>query len=106
MGLFIPDPVAKHDRLSPIAKMAFGVLYRYARGADRCQPSVGTIGERLGLKERQTRDYIRELEAAGFIAIERGRREANTYVFLWHADFDDPAFSFGIPGMNQDRQSL
>jgi len=50
---------------------------------------AGKLGKGLGVSDRQVRDYVKELERAGLIAVEqRGLRKTNIYLFLWTAELE------------------
>ena len=94
MGAMIPDPVMASE-LSAGAKLAYGVLARFAGRDGVCRPSARTIAERLGVSDRQVKTYISELVRAGYIERERGdRRGPNRYYFLWRPEFAE----FGFEG--------
>jgi hypothetical protein len=83
----IPDPVMASE-LSAGAKLAYGVLARFAGRDGVCRPSARTIAERLGVSDRQVKSYVSELVRAGYIERERGdRRGPNNYYFLWRSEF-------------------
>jgi hypothetical protein len=87
MGAMIPDPVMASE-LSAGAKLAYGVLARFAGRDGVCRPSARTIAERLGVSDRQVKSYVSELVRAGYIERERGdRRGPNNYYFLWRSEF-------------------
>jgi hypothetical protein len=72
-------------------------LLGFAGKDARCYPSLETLGASLGVSDRQARDYVKELERAGLIAIDqRGLRKTNVYLFLWTADLDQMLRS--VPG--------
>jgi len=52
-GLLIPEAGAK---------LVWGRMARYAGKDGQCHPSVKTLGTEVGLGERQTQKYLRELE--------------------------------------------
>jgi hypothetical protein len=94
-GSFIPEAVSRYRGLSPGAKLIYGRLYRYAGEDGSAFPGVPTLAAETGLGETQARGYIKELEAKGFIAVDRENRHyrkdgsggSNGYVFLWHKAF-------------------
>lgn len=87
MGAMIPDPVIASS-LSAGAKLTYGVLSRFAGRDGACFPSERTIGKRLGVSDRQARNYLSELVKRGYIErARRNRRLSNNYYFLWRAEF-------------------
>jgi hypothetical protein len=55
---------------------------------------VDTLGEEVGIGERQTQKHLRTLERMGFIRTAKRfkadrTQTSNGYVFLWHPVFDD-----------------
>ncbi len=84
----IPDPVMATSALSAGAKLAYGVLCRFAGENGNCFPSERLIGKRIGVSDRQVRNYVAELIANQYIESERGnRRKSNRYYFLWRSEF-------------------
>jgi Helix-turn-helix domain len=62
-------------------------LLGFAGKDARCYPSLERLGKGLGVSDRQARDYVKELERVGLIAVEqRGLRKTNVYLFLWTAE--------------------
>lgn len=79
----IPNVLMSYPGLSHGAKLVWARLAQYA-GKDGCAfPSVKSLGEGVGLKKRQTQQYLSELERKGFIQREPGLR-TNAYYFLLH----------------------
>jgi len=52
-GIFIPESLVRSNLVSPGAKMAYGRLARYAGQDGRCFPAVETLGQEIGVGERQ-----------------------------------------------------
>jgi Helix-turn-helix domain len=127
-GVFAPYWIVEHRAISAGAKLCYVRLMGFAGRDARCNPSLETLGNALGVSERQARDYVKELERAKLIAIEqRGLRRTNIYLFLWteelarmtesipdaHEDPDDPSGDVSpasAPDRNnrsaQDRNSI
>ena len=80
-GLWIPRAVLELDGLSIQAKVAFGVLDALD-GEDGCFASNGYLSRHLGIKERQIRNVLKELEDAKLIVREEkdGKRVISTVV--------------------------
>lgn len=88
-GVYAPFWLIEHRGLSAGAKLCYVRLLGFAGRDGHCYPSLETLGDSLGVSDRQARGYIRELEKAGFIAVEqRGLRRTNVYLFLWTAELD------------------
>jgi len=88
VGIFIPEALVRTKDISPGAKVAYGRLVRYAGQDGDCHPSVKSIAQEIGVKERQAQRYLAELEMNGFIrtfARFKGPniRDTNGYLFLW-----------------------
>ena len=93
-NVLVPEAMARNRELSPAAKLIYGRLRRYAGKDGRCFPRVDTLGEEVGLGERQTQKHLRTLEREGYIrTVERftadGAQTSNGYAFLWHPTFDE-----------------
>jgi len=61
-GLFIPEGLARCDWITAGAKLAWGRLARYAGHDGRCHPTTKTLGEEIGVGERQAQKEVSELE--------------------------------------------
>lgn len=93
LGIFIGESLCRYRGLSPGAKFVYGRLCRYAGENGDVYPAAATLGDEMGISERQTREYIQELERAKFIEVDRenkhyrknGSGGTNTFFFLWHA---------------------
>src|SRR4051812_5326338 len=93
-ALFVPEALARFRGLSPGAKLAYGRLARYAGQNGECYPAVPTLAHEIGVKDRQARSYVAELESKGFIRrvkrFKSGAQTSNEFQFLWHSIFDNP----------------
>src|SRR5258708_15933083 len=88
-GIFAPYWLLEHRGISTGAKLCYIRLLGYAGKDARCYPSLEKLGRGLGVSDRQARDYVKELERAGLIAVEqRGLRKTNVYLFLWTAELE------------------
>ena len=101
VGIFIPEALVVNPEVSPGAKLIFGQLARYAGSDGDCHPAVKTLGEKVGLKERQTQYHIRELETLGFLTtVKRFKApnvpDTNGYEFLWHESFNGSVRAPGV----------
>lgn len=84
----IPEAIARYRGLSPGAKIVYGRLQRYAGQKGVAFPHVDALAEEVGLGERQTRSYLRELTEERFIQSRREFAKGNVYEFLDHPAFD------------------
>jgi hypothetical protein len=88
-GAYAPFWLLEHRGLGSGAKLAYIRLLGFAGKDGRCYPSLETLGTSLGVSERQARDYVKELERTGLIAVQqRGLRKTNVYLFIWTAELD------------------
>ena len=92
-GIFIPEALVQSKLVSPGAKMAYGRLTRYAGQDGKCFPAVETLGQEIGVGERQAQRYLGELERTKLIR-RRSRfleqaQTSNLIEFLWHPLFQD-----------------
>lgn len=80
-GPILPTFVLKL-RISQGAKIMYALLCNYAGEKDRCWPSQGTLAEGMGCSVSTVKNYIRELQEAGLLAICPGRFRSLTYLLL------------------------
>src|SRR3982751_3769817 len=100
-GVFAPYWILERKRISTGAKLCYIRLLGFAGKDARCYPSLETLGKGLGVSDRQARDYVKELERRGLIAVEqRGLRKTNVYLFLWTAELETLCNS--VPGSTDD----
>jgi biotin operon repressor len=93
-GFWPEDVVDRQRDLGDGPKRVYRKLRRYAGTKGSCFPSQKTLADELGKGERQVRRDLDALEAAGLIAsVSRDGRRSNTYVFLWHAMFEQTSMS-------------
>lgn len=69
-------------RISQGAKIMYALLCNFAGEKDRCWPSQGTLADGMGCSVNTIKNYIRELQEAGLLAICHGRFRSLTYVLL------------------------
>jgi hypothetical protein len=79
--------VMPQTRLQPIERAVLACLaYHHNEKTGECFPSMATIGEYVGVRERRVRDAIRDLEAWGLICTRRkgrpGAPAANRYALF------------------------
>ena len=89
-GCYIPNAIVKYPGLSPSAKLCWALLCKHAGQDGVCNPSLGTIGEELGITPRHAQRIVGELVSKGFLhrdapsRREMVRRKTTEYTFLWH----------------------
>jgi len=89
-GVFVPAAVAGNQRLSQGARMCYGQLVRYGGQNGIAWPSQKKLAEAMGVRERQVRNYIDELEREALIVSDRrGLGRTQLYHFAWHPSFDE-----------------
>ena len=66
-GIFIPEALVRSKLVSPGAKMAYGRLARYAGQDGRCFPAVDSLGQEIGVCDRQVQEYLAQLEKVKLI---------------------------------------
>jgi hypothetical protein len=105
-GVFVPDPVLRTRELRAGAKLAYGVLTRYAGRSGSCWPAQSSIAERMAVTPRQVRDYLDDLTRAGFIRHQKGGRgRSNRYHFLWHPSFEEAVRTGAPVGLDRNNSS-
>jgi len=79
----VPYLVLRDVRLSVGARLAYAVLLMYAWQEQACFPGQAKMAGDIGVGERQLRNYLKELESAGYIRIKRqGLNRPNLYYIL------------------------
>ncbi len=95
-GIFIPNGVLRLRDLSQSAKLMLGRLFQYAGKDGKCYPSIEKLSLEIGIKVRQGKAVIGELETYGLIEVVRptGRdkllHKCNSYFFIDHPCYHDP----------------
>jgi hypothetical protein len=78
-----PYVVLTDTRLSPGARVAYGVLLKYGWQEESCFPGQKTMAKDIGVGERQVRNYLGGLQDTGYIRIQRqGLGKPNLYYIL------------------------
>ena len=94
--IILPASLARYSGLSHGAKLMWGALNSYSALAE-IYPATETLGQQIGVGLRMAQRYHDELEAEGFIFVERtnlhfsktkGGGGTPTYWFLWHPIFN------------------
>jgi len=76
----VPNFVLESGVISPGAKLAYAMLLRYAWQNDFCFPGQERLAGDMGVAKRSVITYLKELEQANFIEIERrGQGKSNIY---------------------------
>lgn len=78
--LKVPNHIAQSKELSLGAKLCYGRLVQYIGNNQYCYPSYATLGQELGISERQAKRYVKELIEHGLINKKRrGKEQTNLY---------------------------
>lgn len=79
----IPNIVLASDALGVYAFRVYSLLLYFARQDDACWPGQAGMAKLSKCSDRQVRESLRELEAAGLVRTRRrGRGETNVYILL------------------------
>lgn len=103
-GLWVPESLARCRWLSGGAKLAWARLARYAGRDGRCYPTMKTLGQEIGVGERQAQKYIAELEQHKLVRrisryLDRAQT-SNGFEFLWHQLFEEGVNDRSGEGVN------
>jgi hypothetical protein len=83
--------VGKDDQLSVMARLLFAALDAHLdKRTGWCAPTLDRLAGWLGRNERTIRRCLRQLEAAGYIAVDRSCGRRNGYRLLPVVDKDTP----------------
>jgi hypothetical protein len=91
-GVLVPDELVRYRGLSPMAKILWARLARYARDSGSVFPAVSTLARELGVSTRQIQRALASLERERFLRrslrkTEKGDYTSTKYLFLWHSIF-------------------
>ena len=76
----IPNFILKDANLSVGAKVTYAMFLSYAWHNDSCFPGQERLAEDMGMSVSRVNEFIKALEAAGFIEIvRRGQGKTNLY---------------------------
>lgn len=76
----VPNFILTKNDISVGAKLGYAMLLKYAWGDDACFPGQAKLAIDMGAAERSVRTYLKELESAGLLEIERrGLGKTNLY---------------------------
>jgi DNA-binding transcriptional regulator PaaX len=80
-------------RLTPAAcRVAFWLTHHLDRETHMCWPSIGRLMRLTGLSDKAVRLAIQNLEAAGYIEVDRTRGQHNVYTALEREKWDMKRF--------------
>jgi biotin operon repressor len=83
----IPNILLRTPDLSSQAKIVYAQLLSYAWSSDRCFPGQERMGEDLGASRTTIYRALQELQAAGWLEVERrGQGKTNVYVLKYVVD--------------------
>lgn len=89
----VPNFLARRPvgEISQGAKIAYGRMMEYAGQNGEANPSEQTWATEIGVKPRQLRNYIKELESLRLIQVKRtlDGKTSNAYEFLRHPWMDE-----------------
>jgi hypothetical protein len=74
----MPMGVLTDHRLSPMARILFGLLVHHGKSQERCFPGHARLAAMAGIAERSVAKPLRELEVAGWITRHRRNRPDGT----------------------------
>ena len=83
-GIFIPTGIVRLTTISPGAKLCYGRLMRFAGKRGVCFPSVKTLAVEIAVTERQTQNYLAELQRERLIRKSVRPGTSDLIEFLWH----------------------
>ena len=76
----VPNTILRHQHLSMGAKLTYAMLLSYAWYNNSCFPGQKTLADDIGTSERSVRTYLKELQDAGLLEVERhGLGQTNEY---------------------------
>ena len=76
----LPNFVLKSETLSLGAKVTYALFLSYAWNNDFCFPGQDSLAENMGMSRTRANEFIKELEQAGLIEIQRrGQGKTNLY---------------------------
>lgn len=100
----VPLWLLARTEVSPGAKLCFGRLVTYLGGNTIAWPKQETLAEQLGVKTRQVREYLRELETHHLIETTRGGRGNPAKISLISHPWEDGAECLCLACDAYDRQ--
>jgi len=79
----IPNAILRDSSLSAGARLTYALLESFAWQDNECWPGQTKLGELAGVKERAIHNYLKELEAANLLKIQRqGLQRPNRYLLF------------------------
>ncbi len=77
----VPNFILVSKKVSVGAKLTYAMLLKYAWQKDFCYPGQERLADDIGVTKRSVVTFMKELESAGFIKIERrGQGRPNRYI--------------------------
>jgi hypothetical protein len=84
-GCFIPNWLLQRTEITQGAKLCFARLAQYAGENGKCFPSIKTLANELGVKDRMIQNYLSELRDFKLIETHQtSGHGVNEFIFLWH----------------------
>ena len=75
----VPVELLEDSRLSPPARVLFGILAGHLIDKDHCWPGQQRLAEKLNVTARAVRNYLKELQDAGWIEVEERAGASSIY---------------------------
>jgi biotin operon repressor len=98
---WVPTQLLQSVEISDGAKLAYGLLRKFAGKDGACFPLQSTLARELGCKTRTVNKYIKELKGSKLIEVKRrGRGRSLSYVFLWKKELNSGQLF--LPGKQDD----
>jgi hypothetical protein len=104
--IYISAGLARYKGLSPGSKLVYARLRRYAWKKGLAFPKIPTLAEEVGLGERQTQYYLRELRLEHFIFSTREFHQRNLYAFEAHPCLTEGSTEVGESRWNGKQGSV
>lgn len=82
IGCIIPAFILSSKKISLGAKFMYGVLCKFSYKKDHCWPSHKKLAEEIGCSISSVKNYLRELEQAHFITIQKRNFNRSVYYLL------------------------
>jgi predicted transcriptional regulator len=83
VGAFLPNWLLKSTDISSSEKLTYARLCQFSGKDGRCFPKIETIGQEIGLEDRQVQRNLQRLEEVGLIQVIRNPPKVNEYRFIW-----------------------
>jgi len=83
----IPYVIVRDRKLPPGARLLWGVIRQHSMGDGKCTRCDETLGQLLGVSERQFRRYAKALESAGLLRTTQRPGKTPIRELLWDSRF-------------------